>query len=153
MNNAIIHRLSESDVLRTLAMTCKRLDRLEFLQTGFGGASIQEAVRIAANLKVLKVSRYCKTTLDAVTQILKARPSLAEVEFDAVESSGRIADWDVELPGLRRLRLRGGDIQKFGSTALSLVSYAISVLFSICGKRHLLTERLERVVCTRTKPH
>lgn len=108
-------------------MTCKRLERLEFLQTAFEGASLQAAARAAINLKVLKVSRHCKITLDAVTQILRERPTLTEVEFDAVESSGRLADWIVELPNLKKLRLRGGDVQKLGSTALNLVGQRVSI--------------------------
>lgn len=102
---AKIHRLDKRDILRTLATACKGLESLEFLSGAVAGEGLIEIAMCASNLKTLKLSKEVSITLDAVTQVLRHRPSLRTVEFLSVQVSNTPADW-VNLPNLESLTLR-----------------------------------------------
>jgi F-box/TPR repeat protein Pof3 len=105
IHSARLHKFSDRAGLRILATKCKSLANIEFLQTDFGGDSLIETAMIARNLKTLKISAATEINLDQITQILKHRPTLAQLEVDSMNPPGSAASWQVDLPGLQILKL------------------------------------------------
>lgn len=106
ITRARIHRFSDPKGLRKLATTCKALRELHFGRTQFGGDTIIETVMMAKALKTLNISAAIELTLDQVTQIVKYRPTLENLQVDHVKPPRQRADWKVELPAFKSLHLR-----------------------------------------------
>jgi len=129
MKSAIVQRFTNQDVLRSLATTCKTLESLEFLSGGIAGDSLCEIAMCATQLKKLTLTSNISLSLDAVTQILRHRPSLTHAEFHSVVASGVRADWRVDLPNLKKLTLGcGQESSSPFSALLSLVSFHYPIL-------------------------
>lgn len=108
MKSAIVQRFTNQDVLRSLATTCKTLESLEFLSGSIAGDSLCEIAMCATQLKKLTLTSNISLSLDAVTQILRHRPSLTHAEFHSIVATGVRADWRVDLPNLQKLTLGCG---------------------------------------------
>ncbi|OCL10956.1 hypothetical protein AOQ84DRAFT_288207 [Glonium stellatum] len=123
MKSAIIQRFTNQEVLRSLATTCKSLESLEFLSGSIVGDSLCEIAMCATQLKRLTLTSNISLSLDAVTQILRHRPSLTHAEFHSIISTGVRADWKVDLPSLQKLTLScGHESSSPLSAVLNLVS-------------------------------
>ncbi|OCK85880.1 hypothetical protein K432DRAFT_388256 [Lepidopterella palustris CBS 459.81] len=105
IKTATIHRFTNSDVLRSLATTCKSLSTLDFLSGSIAGDSLCEVAMCATQLKRLTLAPHIEISLDAVTQVLRHRPTLSHAEFFSINSTGIRADWRVDLPNLQTLTL------------------------------------------------
>lgn len=105
ITRARLHRFSDRDGLRLLATTCKALEELHFGNTQFGGDTLIETVMMSKALKTLNISRAIELTLDQVTQIMKYRPTLENVQVDYIKPPRQRADWKVDLPAFKSLHL------------------------------------------------
>lgn len=124
MKSAIVQRFTNQDVLRSLATTCKTLESLEFLSGSIAGDSLCEIAMCATQLKKLTLTSNISLSLDAVTQIVRHRPSLTHAEFHSIVTTGVRADWRVDLPNLQKLTLGcGQESSSPFSALLSLVSF------------------------------
>lgn len=105
ITRARIHRFSDKEGLRLLATTCKALQELHFGTTQFGADTIIETTMMSKALKTLNISRAIELTLDQVTQIVKYRPTLENLQVDYIKPPRYHADWKVDLPALKSLHL------------------------------------------------
>ncbi|KAE9988288.1 hypothetical protein EG328_011661 [Venturia inaequalis] len=105
ITRARIHRYSDKEGLRLLATTCKALEELHFGNTQFGGDTIIETIMMSKALKTLNVSRAIELELDQVTQIVKYRPTLENLQVDYIKPARYHADWKVDLPAFKSLHL------------------------------------------------
>jgi F-box/TPR repeat protein Pof3 len=105
ITKARIHRFSDHRGLRSLATTCKGLEELHFGNTQFGGDTIIETAMMTKALKALNISRAIKLSLDQVTQIVRHRPTLENLQVDHIEPPRHTADWKIDLPAFKSLNL------------------------------------------------
>ncbi|TLD38618.1 hypothetical protein E2P81_ATG01161 [Venturia nashicola] len=105
ITRARIHRYSDKEGLRLLATTCKALKELHFGNTQFGGDTIIETTMMSKALKTLNISRAIELELDQVTQIVKYRPMLENLQVDYIKPPRYHADWKVDLPVFKSLHL------------------------------------------------
>ncbi|KAF2735738.1 hypothetical protein EJ04DRAFT_491056 [Polyplosphaeria fusca] len=103
VHQIIIHRFPHVDILRNIATACKNLTRVEFLSGGMMHDSLVEIAQCATNLKTF-VYRV-DITLDAVTQILRFRPTLQHAEFTSITTAGILANWKGPFTNLETLVL------------------------------------------------
>ncbi|KAI9719220.1 MAG: hypothetical protein M1812_003550 [Candelaria pacifica] len=121
MTKATLNRvaISDSDILKQLAVTCRRLDHVEVCN-GFAGRSILEACPIATNLKTLLLRTGCEVTSGSIEGVIGKCANLERAEFGSVYSHGFPLRWPTRVLKLRTLRLGGGPQQTKGSSILSM---------------------------------
>lgn len=105
ITRARIHRFSHPGGLRSLATTCRGLEELNFGNTQFGGDTIIETAMMAKALKTLIISRATMLSLDQVTQIVRRRPTLENLQVDHISPPRQVAEWKVALPAFKSLHL------------------------------------------------
>jgi hypothetical protein len=106
LESATLHRTVTLDALRILGTRCKNLESIEILSgASTVGESLIDAAMYARNLKSVKLGGALEISLTSVCELLKRRPTLASIEFDAVDCNGGLAEWKEDLPSLRRLHL------------------------------------------------
>jgi F-box/TPR repeat protein Pof3 len=87
-----VHRFEHVDVLKNIAKACKSLTELELITLPHAMSSTLIDVVFHA-LKLEKFVVHPLITLDTVTRIMNARPTLKHVGFNAVRASSYPADW------------------------------------------------------------
>lgn len=119
------NRMKDPEMVMKLVKACRNLQALEFMGSELSGSSIKDPVVLSSGLRTLRLGKAAAITLDAVTQILKGRPTLVIAEFENIEAR-RDATWDVDLPNLQTFSLGAGSVQEIGVHVLSIVSGLLS---------------------------
>lgn len=118
LRTAKFNRMKDPEMVMKLVKACRKLEALEFLGSELSGSSIKDPVALCSGLRSLRLGKAAVITLDAVTQILKGRPTLATAEFENIEAR-RDATWDTDLPNLQTLSFGAGNVQEIGVHVLS----------------------------------
>ncbi len=113
--------INDCDILKHLAVACKRLDYLEVRQR-FLGKSVLEACPVAINLKTLLLGSGCEVTQGTFEEVIDKCVNLDRAEFGAVHSGRHRFHWPERELRLRTLRLGGTRQQMLGSFVLNIVN-------------------------------
>jgi F-box/TPR repeat protein Pof3 len=92
MNRVTVHRFEHMDVLKNLAKAAKDLTELEIISLPHAMATtLVDIVKNAPGLT--KLVLHPEVTMTTTGQILRTRPTLKHVSFNAVKRSSYHADW------------------------------------------------------------
>ncbi|KAF2091000.1 hypothetical protein K490DRAFT_62330 [Saccharata proteae CBS 121410] len=107
MKTAKFNRFRHEDMVWKLAKSCKQLESLHFLGSELSGSSIIEPAKMCQNLREIVVGEGAMMTILDLRSILKVAGRLASIDIVIFPGLGsRAIFWDVDVPNLRKLKLR-----------------------------------------------
>jgi F-box/TPR repeat protein Pof3 len=94
-------------MLRNIAKACKELAELNLISLPHTmSATLVDIVQCAQNLK--KLSVHPEITADTMTQILRYRPTLHQINFYAIKPTRHVPEWAGPFPNLDTITLHLG---------------------------------------------
>jgi F-box/TPR repeat protein Pof3 len=122
-----VHRFEHVDVLKNIAKVCKSLTEIELITLPHAMSST--LIDVVANApKLEKFVVRPLTTLDTVTQIMNARPTLKHVGFHAVRATPNSGDWKHLYTNLETCKIHFDERTNTGSEhLLDLIDHARSL--------------------------
>jgi F-box/TPR repeat protein Pof3 len=125
-----IHRFEHVDVLKNIAIVCKGLAEVEIITLPHAMSfTLVDIVQRAPNLKRFVVRPM--VTVDTVTQILRYRPNLEQLDFGAVDQSRHNATWHGPFPNLKAFSMHFADSRSSYRIAMQALLSQTSILQSI----------------------
>lgn len=106
LQQATLHRTNTLEAMRILGLRCKNLQNIDILSgPPLIGSSALDLAANAHQLRDFTIGENLKITLDDMCEVMRRRPTLANISFLNVDCLNSIANWKADFPNLRSFNI------------------------------------------------